>query len=125
MAEGNLVVNFDTTILALFSEVTTFEKMPGEFQVPYLVHDVCMQQDKLETMRQNVLVVVQKYNELKNDLSPEEQRLFTDHRRKLDRRLGQGLSRLSWAKKNLVDRYVGRALLLLLLLLLLLPLLHY
>lgn len=42
-------------------------------------------------MRENVMLVVRAYNDIIRDMSPDERRLFLDHIRKLDRRIGQGI----------------------------------
>ena len=101
-----ILCNFDEDLLALFSEVSYWEKFHGEFSIPYVAHDLCNKRESLRVMRELVMLVVRAYNDIINDLNAEERRLFIDHIRKLDRRIGQGLSKLTWQSKNMIEMYV-------------------
>ena len=46
------------------------------------------------------MLVVRAYNNILSDLAPDERRLFNDHIRRLDKRINQGLTKLTWASKN-------------------------
>ena len=105
-SQALLECNFDESILALFTEVHYWEKFQGEFGIPYTAHDLCNQRDKLRIMREQVMLVVRAYNAIIVDLSPEERRLFSDHIRRLDKRINQGLTKLTWAAKGAVEIYV-------------------
>ena len=101
-----LVSNFDEDLLALFSEVSYWEKFHGEFSIPYMAHDICTKREQLRIMREQVMFIVRAYNDIIKDMNSEEKRLFLDHMRKLDRRIGQGLTKLTWQSKNLIEMYV-------------------
>ena len=103
---GHLVCNFDQQLLALFTEVHYWEKFHGEFIIPYVAHDICNQREKLRIMREHVMLVVRAYNDILSDLNTEERRLFTDHIRRLDKRINQGLSKLTWASRGVTEYYV-------------------
>jgi len=101
-----IVCNFDEDLLALFSEVAYWEKFKGDFSIPYLAHDICNKKEQLRVMREHVMLVVRAYNDIIRDINSEEKRLFMDHMRKLDRHIGQGLSKLTWQSKGTSEMYV-------------------
>jgi len=103
---SELICNFDEELLMLFSEVSYWEKFQGEFSIPYVAHDLCNKRDSLRIMREMVMLVVRSYNEIVRDIDAEHRRLFVDHMRKLDRRMNQGLNKLTWQSKNMIDMYV-------------------
>jgi dynein heavy chain len=101
-----IVCNFDEDLLALFSEVSYWEKFKGDFSIPYLAHDICNKKEQLRVMREHVMLVVRAYNDIIRDINAEEKRLFMDHMRKLDRHIGQGLTKLTWQSKGTSEMYV-------------------
>lgn len=103
---SEIVCNFDEDLLSLFSEVSYWEKFQGEFSIPYVAHDLCNKKEQLRTMRENVMLIVRAYNDIIRDLNNEERRLFLDHMRKLDRRIGQGMTKLTWQNRNMIEIYV-------------------
>ena len=103
---SEIVCNFDEDLLCLFSEVSYWEKFLGEFTIPYVAHDLCNKKEQLRVMRENVMLVVRAYNDIIRDVNPEERRLFIDHIRKLDRRIGQGMTKLTWQNRGMIDMYV-------------------
>jgi dynein heavy chain len=105
-AKGQLMGNFDSALLALFNEVAYWEKMPGDFPIPYIALDICNQKDKLRVLREHVMLVVRDYNHILSELSTEERRLFSDHIRRMDKRINQGVTKLTWASKGIKEWYV-------------------
>ena len=103
---SEIVCNFDEELLALFTEVTNWEKFHGEFTIPYIAHDICNRKESLRVLRELVMLIVRDYNEIVRSIRPEERRLFIDNVRKLDRRIGQGMTKLTWQSKNLIEMYV-------------------
>lgn len=101
-----IVCNFDEDLLCLFSEVTYWEKFHGEFAIPYVAHDICNRKEQLRVMREHVMLVVRAYNAIIHDINAEERRLFVDQIRKLDRRIGQGMTKLTWQSKGMIEMYV-------------------
>ena len=105
-AGGFLLCNFDEELLSLFAEVQHWEAFNGEFTVPYVAHDICNQREKLRIAREHVMLLVQAYNDVLGDLTAKERRLFSDHIRRLDRRINQGTSKLTWASRGISEVYV-------------------
>ena len=108
---GYLICNFDKQLLSLFTEVHYWEKFHGEYPIPYVAHDICNQREKLRIVREHVMLVVRAYNDILSDLSQEagqtdERRLFTDQIRRLDKRINQGLSKLTWSSRGVQEYYV-------------------
>jgi len=106
---STILCNFDEDLLALFTEVSYWEKFHGPgggFSIPYIAHDVCSKRDALRVMREMVMLVVRAYNEIIEDLNAEERRLFIDHIRRLDKKIGQGLSKITWLSRNMIEMYV-------------------
>lgn len=103
---AEIVCNFDEDLLSLFSEVGYWEKFQGEFNIPYMAHDICNKKELLRVMRENVMLVVRAYNDLIRDVNAEEKRLFLDHIRRLDRRIAPGFTKLNWQNRNLIDIFV-------------------
>lgn len=58
-------------------------------------------------MREHVMRIVDAYNKILCDLSAVERRLFSDHIRKLDKRINQGLQKLTWVSKGIIEHYVN------------------
>ena len=71
-----------------------------------MAHDICTKREQLRIMCEQVMFIVRAYNDIIRDMNAEEKRLFVDHMRKLDRRIGQGLTKLTWQSKNLIEMYV-------------------
>jgi dynein heavy chain len=104
---SEIVCNFDEDLLSLFSEVSYWEKFQGsEYSIPYVAHDLCNKKEQLRIMRENVMLVVRAYNDIIRDANAEERRLFIDHIRKLDRRISQGMTKLTWQNRGMIEIYV-------------------
>jgi dynein heavy chain len=101
-----IVCDFDEDIVSLFSEVSYWEKFHGEFSIPYVAHDLCNKKEQLRVMREHVMMVVRAYNDIIRDISSDERHLFIDHLRRLDRRIGPGMTKLTWQSRNMIDMYV-------------------
>ena len=103
---SEIVCNFDEDLLCLFSEVSYWEKFQNEYSIPYMAHDLCNKKEQLRIMRENVMLVVRAYNDIIRDANAEERRLFLDHIRKLDRRISQGMTKLTWQNRAMIEIYV-------------------
>lgn len=103
---GEVVCNFDPDLLILFAEVSHWEKFHGEFSIPYAAHDICNKRETLRVMREHVMLVVLAHNDIVRVISAEEKRLFGDLLRRLDRRISQGFTKLTWQSKNMIEMYV-------------------
>ena len=103
---AEIACNFDEDLLSLFTEVNYWEKFHGEFSIPYFVHDICNKRDQTRHDRELVMNLVKSYNDIMRDINPEEKRLFSDVLRKLDRHISQGIQKLTWQSKNLIEVFV-------------------
>jgi dynein heavy chain len=104
--KGELMSNFDIPLLGMFNEVAYWERMGGDFPIPYIALDICNQKEKLRILREHVMLVVRDYNQILDELSTDERRLFSDHIRRLDKRINQGVNKLTWASKGIQEWYV-------------------
>jgi dynein heavy chain len=104
--KSEIACNFDEDILAIFAEVNYWEKLHGEFTIPYFAHDLCNKRDQVRREREHVMQVVRAYNGIVQLINQEERRLFGDHLRKLNRHLNQGLQKLTWQSKQFIDMFV-------------------
>ena len=98
--------NFDKDLLKLFNEVTFWQRFGGEHPIPYLALDIAHQRDNLRLLRENVMLVITDYNQILDQLNTEEQLLFREQLRRLDRRVNAGLNRFTWASKGVIEWYV-------------------
>ena len=103
---GEIVCNFDPELLVLFAEVSHWEKFHGDFQIPYVAHDICNKRESLRVMREHVMLVVLAHNDIVRIISAEERRLFGDLLRRLDRKISQGFTKLTWQSKNMIEMFV-------------------
>ena len=124
----HLANNFDHDLLRLFNEVRLWGKFDG-INIPYVAHDIAGQQmEKLRVIREGVGMVVRLYNSMIDDLAENEKRLFSeaeiamdsssmprfverrlfsDHIKKLDRRIAPGLFKLNWTSKNVKEWFIS------------------
>jgi len=105
-SSGYLESNFDKQLLRLFNEVRYWEKFNGEFSIKYTAHEMKLRQDSLRVLFENVMLVVRDYNNILDALSPEERRLFSEHLRQVDRKIGPGLVQLTWGEKHIKEWFV-------------------
>ena len=98
--------NFDKGLLKLFNEVQFWQRFGGEHPIPYVALDIAHQKDALRLLRENVMLVVTDYNQILDHLNGEEQLLFREQLRRLDRRVNAGLNRFTWASKGVIEWYV-------------------
>jgi dynein heavy chain len=106
---SEIVCNFDEELLVLFAEVRNWQKFHVGFNIPYAAHDICNSEDSMRVLRERVMTIVRAYNDIVRDISSDERRLFTDYMRKLDRRMNQGMTKLTWQSRNLIEMYVRDA----------------
>eukprot|EP01049_Picozoa_sp_SAG25_P003167 SAG25_NODE_178_length_12673_cov_19.868459_7_plen_1726_part_01 len=96
---GLLVVNFDPHLLRFYSEIGYWEKQ--HFEIPYSkdVTDLAQNAGKIRHLRENVGLVVRDYNLIISSLSKKEQKLFQERIFHLDRKIGHGLTKFTWAQR--------------------------
>ena len=62
--------------------------------------------ERYRCLREKVLALVRGYNEILSQLTPQERRLFSERLVFLDRKIGPGLSKLTWNAKAQLDVYL-------------------
>uniref|UniRef100_F7E952 Dynein axonemal heavy chain 2 n=1 Tax=Callithrix jacchus TaxID=9483 RepID=F7E952_CALJA len=95
---GMLDVNFDKSLLILFVEIDYWERLL--FETPHYVVNVAERAEDLRILRENLLLVARDYNRIIAMLSPDEQALFKERIRFLDKKIRPGLKKLHWALKG-------------------------
>uniref|UniRef100_G1MEZ7 Dynein axonemal heavy chain 2 n=1 Tax=Ailuropoda melanoleuca TaxID=9646 RepID=G1MEZ7_AILME len=95
---GMLDVNFDKSLLILFVEIDYWERLL--FETPHYVMNVAERAEDLRVLRENLLLVARDYNRIIAMLSPDEQALFKERIRFLDKKIHPGLKKLHWALKG-------------------------
>uniref|UniRef100_G1RF97 Dynein axonemal heavy chain 2 n=1 Tax=Nomascus leucogenys TaxID=61853 RepID=G1RF97_NOMLE len=95
---GMLDVNFDKSLLILFVEIDYWERLL--FETPHYVVNVAERAEDLRILRENLLLVARDYNRIIGMLSPDEQALFKERIRFLDKKIHPGLKKLHWALKG-------------------------
>ena len=70
--------NFDKTLLRLFKEVHFWDRLPGDFAIPYAATDIATgeKRKKLISLREHVMLVVRDYNKILQALDIDERKLF-------------------------------------------------
>ncbi|KAI4566385.1 hypothetical protein MJG53_015062 [Ovis ammon polii x Ovis aries] len=95
---GMLDVNFDKTLSILFVEIDYWERLL--FETPHYVVNVAERAEDLRVLQENLLLVARDYNRIIAMLSPDEQALFKERIRFLDKKIHPGLKKLHWALKG-------------------------
>ncbi|XP_044939244.1 dynein axonemal heavy chain 2 isoform X9 [Mustela putorius furo] len=95
---GMLDVNFDKSLLILFVEIDYWERLL--FETPHYVTNVAERAEDLRVLRENLLLVARDYNRIIAMLSLDEQALFKERIRFLDKKIHPGLKKLHWALKG-------------------------
>jgi dynein heavy chain len=62
--------------------------------------------ERYRCLREKVLALVRGYNQFLSQLTPQECRLFSERLVFLDRKMGPGLSKLTWNAKAQLDVYL-------------------
>ncbi|XP_053425879.1 dynein axonemal heavy chain 2 isoform X5 [Nycticebus coucang] len=95
---GMLDVNFDKSLMILFVEIDYWERLL--FETPHYVVNVAERAEDLRILYENLLLVARDYNRIIAMLSPDEQALFKERIRFLDKKIHPGLKKLNWALKG-------------------------
>ena len=103
---GHLEVNFDHHLLKLFNEVRYWDRFHGIYPIPYVAYEMYQHQDSLRIVREAVMLVVRDYNTIVDALPHDDRRLFTEHLRRVDRKISPGLAKLTWNEKHIKDWFV-------------------
>ena len=99
--------SFDNTIHEIFTEVHFWDKLHiEEFEVPHVLLPICHRREVLGVLREQVIMLVQAYNKLLDDI-PETPLLFSVYLRQLEKRIIPGFSRLVWSTRPpIIERFV-------------------
>ncbi|PVD19154.1 hypothetical protein C0Q70_21718 [Pomacea canaliculata] len=100
-----LDISFNRILLKMFQEIHYWERLG--FEIPHYAADVYSKREDLRGLREHVLLVVRDYNRIIAALSLEERGLFRERIRVLDKRIHPGLTKLTWASKNVSDFFVA------------------
>eukprot|EP00656_Telonema_subtile_P031899 TRINITY_DN3494_c0_g2_i1.p1 TRINITY_DN3494_c0_g2~~TRINITY_DN3494_c0_g2_i1.p1 ORF type:complete len:4527 (-),score=1335.50 TRINITY_DN3494_c0_g2_i1:103-13683(-) len=95
--DGLIMGNFDQELHHLFAEVRNF-KLSG-MDVPAAAA-LAADTEKFRCMQENVMLVVREYNSILTRLSHTERMLFRDRIHYADKKITQGLSKLTWDHKK-------------------------
>ena len=101
---GYLETNFDHSMSDLLYEVQGWEAM--RFEVPSLAADIGSRRDRYRVLQESASTVVRGYNGVLDALEPKERRLFTERLHFLERKMGPGLSKLTWNAKGQLDTFL-------------------
>jgi dynein axonemal heavy chain len=105
-SDGRLETNFDKDLLRMFCEVRGWQQLGSDFPVPYAALDMSHKEEPLRIVRECVSLVVREYNTIIDALTTSERRLFHEHLRQIDQKLGPGLSKLTWGHKHIKNYFV-------------------
>ena len=96
-----MVCNFDQDLLRIFRETEIWENHINLnlFQVPFAARKIAESSENLRLLRENVMLVVQDFNKIIDALTPSQRRLFGEHMKRVEKRLGPGLAKYTWNKK--------------------------
>ena len=89
-----LQIKFDKDLLRMFAEITYFQRLKCD--IPFHVQELFAKKEELRILRENVLLVVRDYNKISDTLSSQEQLLFKERIKFLDRKINPGLNSLNW-----------------------------
>ena len=101
---NSLNVSFHKDLSRLFLEVHYWQKI--KMDIPFNANDMFSKREELRTLMENVLLVVRDYNTIVETLSIEEQNLFKERIRFLDRKINPGLTNLTWASKGITEYFI-------------------
>eukprot|EP01083_Nonionella_stella_P177342 623003_1 len=107
---GHLVCNFDQDLLRIFRETETWEHYVNLslYQVPFAARKMAENSPNLRLLRENVMLVVQDFNKIIDALSVSERKLFNEHMKRVEKRLGPGLAKYTWNKKYIKEVFVKK-----------------
>ncbi|KAM9855172.1 dynein axonemal heavy chain 2-like [Aulostomus maculatus] len=104
-----LDVNFDHSLLDLFSEVHYWVKL--NFEIPPCAFDAYKDHEELRILREQVMQLIRVYNRITNTLSPFELGLFQERINFLDKMVKPGMFELSWFLKEASNCFIHDCLL--------------
>lgn len=102
---SQLELNFDLSLLRLFTEIQFWEKLM--FEIPHTALEAYHKREELRSLREHVMLVVRDYARVVDMLSVEERNLFRERIRFLDKKVQPGLTKLTWASKGISEYYVA------------------
>ncbi|RKP21179.1 hypothetical protein ROZALSC1DRAFT_20732 [Rozella allomycis CSF55] len=99
-----LDMKFDKDLIRMMNEIYYWQKLKCD--IPFQVQEIYTKKEELRILRDSVLLVVRDYNSVLDTLTPEENMLFKERIRFLDRKINPGLSNLTWSSKGITDHFV-------------------
>jgi dynein heavy chain len=102
--DGFLKINFDKEITRIINETHYWQKL--KFDVSFHANDIYVRKDELRILRESLLSLVKDYNALFDGIRFEDQGLFKERLKFLDRKMNPGLTNLTWASKGITEMFV-------------------
>lgn len=95
---GLLESNFDAELYKLIAEGTYWQKIMslGLATVPPQVSKLLTRKESLRLLRENVMIIVREYNNIKHTIEDKELPLFQEHLGKLDSHILPGIRKYTW-----------------------------
>lgn len=95
---GLLESNFDSELHKLIVEGTYWQKIMsiGITSIPAQVSKLLAKKDQLRILRENVMLIVRDYNNIKHTINDDELPLFAEHLNGLEGAIGPGIKRFTW-----------------------------
>ena len=106
----SLCCNFDVDLLRIFAESECWQNRVAltEFQAPFAARNLSENAATLRLLRDTVMLVVRDFNQICDALTATERALFSQHLKRIEKRLAPGLSKYSWTKKYIKEVFVKK-----------------
>jgi len=102
---GLLESNFDCDLHKVILEVQYWNKLlTYGVNLPHHLVALLQKKEQLRVLRENVMLIVRDYNNIKLTINDQEQLLFADHLHQLERQIEPGMRRYNWS--NPADTFV-------------------
>eukprot|EP00398_MALV-I-01_sp_L67-1_P000765 gene765-501_t len=95
-------VNFSPELTLLVREAKYLDQMGG-FELPHVVLNVALQQDKYQEFSVQLQVLLDSYSAVVDDLTPVQKKLLAKQIQKLEKCLKPGLSPLNWNSLGILE----------------------
>ncbi|KAM3621055.1 uncharacterized protein V6R79_005381 [Siganus canaliculatus] len=103
---GVLNVNFDNTLLDLFTELEYWDRLEYEYEIPLGHHNILQDRDDFRDLWQRAKLLVYSYNRIIESLSPDNLVLFREKIRFIDKKIQPGFTKLMWLKKEASNIFI-------------------
>jgi dynein heavy chain len=103
---GLLESNFDSELHKVIAEGSYWAKIMalGIISLSYNVNKLLQKKDSLRLLRENVMLIVRDYNNIKMTISDDETKLFAEHLSFLENQIAPGIKKFNWG--SYADNFV-------------------